>query len=68
MKLTYEKRWGHPRTHKAVKHLARKALKRIEAEMRNEKWNRLTMLEKRAALIYRPGHSKRQMTRLGFAA
>jgi regulator of protease activity HflC (stomatin/prohibitin superfamily) len=36
MKSTYEKRWGHPRTKKAVKHLEAKARKQAEAKARNE--------------------------------
>jgi hypothetical protein len=37
MKSTYEQRWGHKRTRKAVKHLEVKAQKRAEADERTEK-------------------------------
>jgi hypothetical protein len=38
MKSTYEKRWGHPRTKTATKHLLRKQQKREEAEKRNKEY------------------------------
>ena len=64
MKSTYEKRWGHPRFKKAIKHLVVKARKREEAEMRQSRWNRLSLEEKIEAEHLRPGFARKVLIRL----
>ena len=64
MKSTYEKRWGHPRFRKAVKHLQIKEQKRVEAEARNAKYAGMTYTEKMYLILSVPGNCLRQLQRL----
>ena len=64
MKQTYEKRWGHSRTRKAVIKAAIKAKKRREAEARSAAWVILSTADKVAFLKTRRGNCAKQLARL----
>lgn len=62
MKTSYEARTGHARYPKPGKAIERKQ-KRLEAELRQAEYNKLSIQEKIAKLI--PGGSAKQRVKLG---
>ena len=65
MRMSFEKRHGHPNKRK-IKGVRRdrKAQRRIEAEARNAAWHKLTPEQQLVELAMRPGTSWKQTARI----